>query len=82
MGPIFDRWGSEQGGKNSIDFYKVHNNSQLEAAQDSQLGVDIGGSTPLVVSGIGQADDVALISNDIFALQNLLQLSLQYCKMK
>ena len=80
MGPIFDRWGSEQGGKNSSDFYKVHNNSQLEAAQDSLLGVDIGGSTPLVVSGIGQADDVALLSNDIFALQNLLQLSLQYCK--
>ena len=80
MGPILDKWGVEQGGRNSSDYYKVHNNSQLETAQDSQLGVDIGGSTPLVVSGIGQADDVALLSNDIFALQNLLQLSLQYCK--
>ena len=66
MGPILDKWGVEQGGKNS----------QLETAQDSQLGVDIGGAESLVVSGIGQADDVLLLSNDIFAILNLLQLIL------
>ena len=80
MGPIEDKWGLEQGGKNSSDFYKVHNNDQLETAQSSQLGVDLGGSEPLRVSGIGQADDVGLTSNDIFAQLHLLQLSLQYCE--
>ena len=80
MGPICDTWGLEQGGKNSSDFYKVYNNIQLDVAQDSELGVDLGGSDHVVVSAIGQADDVVLVSNDIFALQNLLQLSLQYCK--
>ena len=80
MGPIHDSWGVEQGGRNSSEFYKVFNNSQLETAQNSGLGVDLGGTNNLVVSAIGQADDVALVSNDIFALQNLLQLSLQYCK--
>ena len=80
MGPIKDNWGLEQGGKNSSEFYKVYNNEQLEVAQSSQLGVELGGSTQLVVSAIGQADDVALVSNDIFALQSLLQLSLQYCQ--
>ena len=66
MGPIHDKWGLEQGGKKSSDFYKVYNNSQLEAAQDSKLEIDLG--------------DVGPVSNDIFALQNLLELSLQYCK--
>jgi hypothetical protein len=32
------------------------------------------------VSGIGQADDVALLSNDLHALQGLLDLSLYNCK--
>ena len=80
MGPIHDKWGLEQGGKKSSDFYKVYNNCQLETAQDSELGVDLGGPEPLIVSSIGQADDVGLVSNDIFALQSLLELSLQYCK--
>ena len=81
MGPIHDKWGVEQGGKNSSDFYKVYNNSQLQIAQDSLLGVDLGGNgdEDLTVSAIGQADDVALVSNDIFSLKCLLQLSLQYC---
>ena len=80
MGPISDLWGLEQGGKNSSDLYKVYNNDQLKAAQDSQLGVDLGGDVPLTISAIGQADDVALVSNDIFSLQNLLHLSLKYCE--
>ena len=80
MGPISDQWGLEQGGKNSSEFYKVYNNDQLKVAQDSLLGVDLGGPTPLVVSAIGQADDVALVSNNVFSLHHLLQLSLQYCQ--
>ena len=80
MGPIDDQWGLEQGGKNSSEFYKVYNNEQLEIAQDSQLGIDIGGAEQNVVSAIGQADDVALVSDDIFSLLNLLQLSLSYCE--
>ena len=32
------------------------------------------------MSAIGKECDVALVYNDIFALQNLLQLSIQYCK--
>ena len=73
-------WGVEQGGQHSSDLYKVFNNSQLELAQDSKLGVDLGGKDDLVISAIGQADDVCLVSNDIFALKILLHLSLKYCK--
>ena len=80
MGPISDKWGLEQGGVNCSEFYKVYNNKQLTLAQDSQLGVDLGGPDPLVVSAIGQADDVALVSDSIFDLQSLLDLSLRYCK--
>ena len=80
MGPISDEWGVEQGGQHSSDLYKVFNNSQLETAQDSKLGVDLGGKAVLggeadldsgsdnIIFAIGQADDVAIISNDIFAL--------------
>ena len=77
MGPIDDQCGVEQGGVNSSDFYIVYNNEQLQVAQDSELGVPFG---PVTVSSVGQADDVALISNDIYALQGLLDLSLTYCK--
>ena len=56
MGPIGDLWGLEQGGRNSSDFYKVYNNDQLDTAQATKLGVDLGGSDPLVVSAVGQAD--------------------------
>ena len=73
MGPIKDECGVEQGGKNSSDFYKVYNNEQLNDAQESEFGVPLG---PVTVSGIGQADDVALLSNDLHALQGLLDLSL------
>ena len=79
MGPIFDRWGLEQGGKNSSDFYKIYNNIQLEVVQESELGVDLGGPNTLVVSAIGQDDDVVLVSSDIQALQCLLDISVQAC---
>ena len=77
MGPIADECGVEQGGVNSSEFYKVYNNEQLQVAQNSRFGVPIG---PVTISSIGQADDVALISNNIHSLQALLDLTLSYCK--
>ena len=62
MGPILDKLGVEQGGINSDRLYKLANNYQLQSAQQSQLGVNIGSS---VVSCIGQADDTVLVANSI-----------------
>ena len=62
VGPIHDERGLEQGGVSSSDCYKLYNNELLEACQRSSLGVDMG---ELVVSAVGQADDTALLSNDI-----------------
>ena len=31
------------------------------------------------ISGVGQADDIGILSNDIYALLNLLHLTLNYC---
>ena len=78
MGPINDELGLEQGGCTSSEAYKVYNNDLLKTLQDSEQGVDMGNG--LVVSGVGQADDIALMSNDIFNLNNLLYLALNYCK--
>ena len=77
-GPIHDEQGVEQGGVPSSDCYKLYNNELLKQVQSSKLGVDMGSS--LVVSGVGQADDTALLSNDIFKLYHLLQLALNYCR--
>ena len=77
MGPICDELGVEQGNVNSGDFYKIYAKSQLQMAQDSNLGVEL--ARDIVVSGIGQADDTLLLSNNLHSLQNLLQLSLYYC---
>ena len=76
LGPSRDITGFEQGGINSGDFYKLYNNEQLYRAQNSCLGVDIKSST---VSAIGQADDVILVSDDIFNLKLLVRLTLDYC---
>ena len=76
MGPICDLLGVEQGGCLSDRLYKLANNEQLSVAQDSQLGLDLHG---VIVSSIGQADDTCLISDCIFKLQNLLQLTVDYC---
>lgn len=62
---------------NSGDYYKIFGKPQLELAQSSKLGVPLPGN--LTVSGIGQADDTLLVSNNIHALQNLLQLTLHFC---
>ena len=76
MGPAKDDTGVEQGGVPSGDFYKVHNNEQLVSAQASRQGVNIGSS---IISCVGQADDVLLVTNDIYSLQNLIQLTSSYC---
>ena len=78
MGPIFDQHGLEQGGCNSSDLYKIYNNDLLRLLQKSELGVCLGHG--LTISSVGQADDVALLSNDINCLKNLLNLTLSYCK--
>ena len=76
LGPAGDVTGFEQGGVNSSDFYKLYNNEQLEVAQSSNLGVDIGSS---VISAVGQADDVILLTNDLYDLKLLLRLTENYC---
>ena len=77
MGPIRDSLGLEQGGYNSGDLYKLNNNNQLTTAQLSQLGVPVG---PVVVSSVGQADDVLLSSDCIFKLLSLVYLTENYCQ--
>ena len=77
MGPISDELGLEQGGPNSSDHYKIYNNEQLTSAQESGFGTTISG---IRVASVGQADDTALISNDISQLQCLLNLTLIYCQ--
>ena len=77
MGPIHDLLGVEQGGVNSDRLYKLVNNSQFKVAQQSSLGVPMGSN---IISCVGQADDSALMANTIYNLQNLLLLTLEYCK--
>ena len=69
MGPINDECGLEQGGINSSDFYKIYAKEQLENAQKSELGISLGN---LRISAIGQADDTALLANNLQNLQFLL----------
>ena len=42
MGPICDTMGVEQGGCYSDRVYRLVNNEQLETAQRSELGLDLG----------------------------------------
>ena len=77
VGPIHDQQGLEQGGVSSSDCYKIYNNELLNQAQDSKLGINLGGS--LVVSAIGQADDTVLVSNDLTKLRHILKITLDYC---
>ena len=76
MGPIVDERGLEQGGVSSSDLYKIYGKEQLATAQQSELGVKLG---ILTISGIGQADDTALVTNSIKNLLFLLQLSIEFC---
>ena len=81
LGPICDTMGVEQGGCASDRIYRLVNNEQLETAQRSELGVDLGLSLlgsgnleRLTLSAVGQADDVALLSSDLKSLKTLLHL--------
>ena len=53
----------------SSDLYKMYNNALLKIVQQSGQGVDLGNG--IVISGVGQADDVGLLSNDIHCLLNI-----------
>ena len=77
LGPICDTLGVEQGAVNSDRIYKLVNNSQLKAAQDSDLGVQLGGA---LVAAIGQADDVVLVADSPIKLVCLLHLTILYCQ--
>ena len=76
MGPVQDQQGLEQGGISSSNLYKIFGKEQLTMAQDSNLGVPLGDST---ISAVGQADDTALVSNNLNNLQYLLKLSEAFC---
>ena len=76
LSPIHDEQGVEQGGIKSGELYKLYNNEQLQISQLSNLGVNIGN---IHVAAIGQADDVVLLSNDMYSLSNLLSLTMLYC---
>ena len=77
VGPVYDQKGLEQGGVSSSDCYKIYNNELFDLAQTSNLGVDLGGN--LVISAVGQADDAALLANDLSKLYHILQIALNYC---
>ena len=76
MAPIHDTLGVEQGGCLSDRLYKLANNEQHQVPQSSGMGVDV---THACISSIGLADDSALLSNDVFKLQNLVLLTQEYC---
>ena len=78
MGPIDDKLGCEQGGQNSDKFFRLVGNSQLKSAQNSNLGVKI--SEDIHIAAIGQADDSCLMSTSIGSLQNLVNLTLEFCQ--
>ena len=77
MGPSHDDTWFEQGGINSGDYYKLYNNEQLETAQRSELGVNIGSA---VISDVAQADDVLLLARTISDLHLLATLTEKYCQ--
>ena len=77
----------EQGGVASDRVYRLVNNEQLETAQQSRLGVDLGLAMGdngeldrLVLSAVGQADDIGLLANSLKNLKLLLQLTVMYCE--
>ena len=87
MGPISDKLGVEQGGCLSDRLYKLANNSELLLMQQSTLGVKMCTCPPAAarndcecvhVASVGQADDIALVSNDPYKLQGLVLLAMQY----
>jgi hypothetical protein len=86
MGPIHDTMGVEQGGRPSDRVYRLVNNEQLETAQKSELGIDMGLAVSAngdvhrqVLGGVGQSDDVGLLANSLASLKCLLHLTKLYC---
>ena len=77
MGPVKDKLGVEQGGCNSDRLYKLANNKELIVTQQSGLGLQLG---DVHVASVGQADDVALLSDDLHKLQCILQLAMDYAR--
>ena len=77
MGPISDEHGLEQGGSNSSDLYKIYNNELLRNVQKSCLGIPL--SESLVISGVGQADDMVMATNKLANLANILLITQDYC---
>lgn len=77
MGPINDQRGLEQGAVLSDRLYKLYNNSQLQEAQDSGLGIDL---ENILIAAIGQADDCALITDSPLKMCCLLHLTKTYCE--
>ena len=69
----------KQGEISSSDLYKLYNNEQAQAAQDSALGVKLDHLNHNIVSCISLADDAVLLSSNIIDLQNLLHLTEIYC---
>ena len=84
LGPIVDTVGLEQGGVVSDQVYRLVNNEQLDVTQASGLGIDFGVgdekcSMNIVLSAVGQADDVALMASSLVNLKALLYLTEAYC---
>ena len=86
LGPIKDTMGVEQGGCASDRVYRLVNNEQIQTAQQSQLGVELGlvvtpagGVVRQVLSAVAQADDVGLLSTSLERLKALLHLTKLYC---
>ena len=77
LGPIIDELDFEQGDISSGNLYTIYNSEQLTAAHEANLGINVG---PVQVSSLGQADNVVLLSHDIFFLSHLLGLTLDYCR--
>ena len=86
IGPIYDSLGVKQGGLLSDRLFRLVGNDQLLFAQLSNLGAPLhypNHHSPeqipkITISAIGQADDTALFSNDLFSLNLLASLSDQY----
>ena len=57
--------------------YTIYNNEQITTAQDSGLGVNI---KDINIAAIGQADEVVLLSQDLFFLNQILTLTKDYCE--
>ena len=68
MGPVNDQRGVEQGGCLSDRLHNLASALQLLTTQASGLGIDMAGVVH--VASIGQADNVALISQDLHKLKS------------